>query len=300
MKIIIKVPATSANLGPGFDVSGMALDKYNVFHFKPADSWSVVCSVDEDVMDNLIVYAMGYTYEKLGLPARPAAIVVEEGIPISHGIGSSSSCICAGVAAALILSDVEPTIERIIHYSTAIEGHPDNVVPAVLGNLTSTIIADGKVIYTMRTVHDSLKIILLVPDFKYSTEVARKLLPHDIPRQDAIFNMSRIPLLIDALESGHTENLKIFLEDRLHQKYRMRAIDQINHKYTEAFNFANEITAGAYISGAGPTIAAFVHETAAKAVLAEIQQYLSANHLHWEASITSPIKSGITIDIVQS
>lgn len=297
MSIVIKVPATSANLGPGFDVSGLALDKYNVFHFEKADEYSVVCSVDEKVSDNLIVFAMRFTYEKLGVEDIPASIVVDEGIPISHGIGSSSSCICAGVAAALILAGEDPTIEKIIKYSTAIEGHPDNVVPAVLGNLTSTIIAEGKVIYTKRTVHGDLRLLLVVPDFRYSTEVARKLLPTSIPRQDAIFNMSRIPLLIDALESGETENLRIFLEDRLHQKYRMEAIGKINGKFSEVFDYVGSITEGVYISGAGPTMIAFVHQKDAEEKLKDTKKFISDNKLNWEASIATPITTGIEISV---
>lgn len=293
--IKIRVPATSANIGPGFDALGLALDLYNVFEFEESDRYSCESSVNDTAEDNLILKSVKKTYEALDLKEIPVSVKVTEGIPVSRGLGSSSSCICAGVAAALIMSGHKPELETIINMATEIEGHPDNVVPAAAGGLTCSVHAEGRVVFSKISSDPGLNLVIIIPDFSYETEKARKLLPKSVTVQDAVYNMSRLPLIMNSLQSGNTDNLKLVLKDRLHQSYRMKAIEDMSKEYMKVFEELDHNTLGAYVSGAGPSIASFVKKENAQEVRQKMEDFVTGLGLSWKVITASPVSEGLKV-----
>ena len=172
-------------------------------------------------------------------------------VPISRGLGSSAAAIVCGIYAAHYLMDYALSTKEIVSIATELEGHPDNVAPAILGNMVISVMADNKVIYSTIDFPEDIIFNVLIPNFKLSTEKARSVLPKEYKVADCIFNTSRLALLLNFLRDREYENLRICLEDKLHQPYRF---DLINNSL-EIFEESRKLGAlGEFISGAGPTI----------------------------------------------
>lgn len=247
----IRVPATSANLGPGFDVLGLALNLYNEYEFIKSDSAKITEGGKEtSIKDNLIYESYRKTFKKLNEKEIPCEIKVTSNIPRSRGLGSSSSCIVGGVVGAYLTLNRKIDREEILQIAAEIEGHPDNVAPAIFGNITVSVNENGKNIANVIEPKNNYKFLAFIPDFLFSTSDARKVLPNSYSREDAIFNISRTAFLISSLILGEDENLKISLEDKIHQDYRARLIPD----FETVFEFLKNNTLGCYLSGAGPTI----------------------------------------------
>lgn len=251
--IRIRVPATTANLGPGFDTLGAALNIYNHFTFEQIKSGLEIrgaASYHSD-QNNLVYRSMLRTFEKTGYRPCGIRITIDSDIPISRGLGSSASCIVAGVMAAGIMSKADFTREDVLRIATEIEGHPDNTAPAIFGGLIVSIMQDADIIYNKVDIASSFKFIAMIPDFTLSTQMARSVLPKQVDHKTAVKNIGRVSLLISALSNGRLDLLRHALEDDLHQPYRARLIndyDDITKKCAELGSL------GSYISGAGPTI----------------------------------------------
>jgi homoserine kinase len=251
--ISIKVPATCANMGPGFDCLGIALSLYNNFTFEETGGSLKIegCSDEFKNEDNLIFTSYRKTLSILGYRYKGVKIIIDSKIPVSRGLGSSAACIAAGVAAANEIEGGKLTMDEILCIASDIEGHPDNVAPAILGGMTAAIMENGKVYYSSISIPEDITFCALIPDFRLSTKLARSVLPDTIPRADGVFNVGRASLLVAALSSGKTELLPIAFDDRLHQVYRKSLIknyDYIVDKCIESGGTA------AFLSGAGPTI----------------------------------------------
>jgi len=251
--IKIRVPATSANVGPGFDTLGVALNLYNFFEFKEIDKGLVFVGVDYKYADesNIIFKAAKATFEYLNYNFKGLEIKVENHIPISKGLGSSASCIIGGILGACEVAKKELREDEILDIALKIEGHPDNITPALLGGFTISMIENGKIIYNKINVKDRYNFYAFIPPFETSTDKAREILPDTVSMKDAVFNISRVSLLVASLIEGNDEYLKIALGDKLHQKYRSKLIDGYDDvlKYLEKENFL-----GSFVSGAGPTV----------------------------------------------
>ena len=255
-KVTIKVPATSANLGPGFDCLGIAYDLYNEFIFEKKEDGFTFSNVEDEYQneDNLSVVAFKAAMAETSVKNAGFHMTeVHVNVPISRGLGSSSTMIVAGVLAFNYLYDANFSKEDIIKIATKVEGHPDNVVPALLGGLTCSIIENDQIVVESFSPSESLHYILMIPDFMLSTKESRSVLPKEVLMKDAIFNISHGILLISALESGNGEKIALSLKDKIHQPYRKKLIEDYDIILDEALSL------GAYgicLSGAGPTMLA--------------------------------------------
>lgn len=252
--IKIQIPATSANLGAGFDALGLALSYYNYVNMEEADGVNIVSLDGTYVPDDEsnLVYATAKTlYQICGKPFHGLHIEQINNIPMARGMGSSSACIIAGLVGANRLMGDPLTLDELVNLSAQIEGHPDNTAPALLGGIV-TAVFDGKSVHWVKQeVFTTLKFIVAVPDFELKTEQARACLPKEISHRDAVYNLSRAALFSASLLTGKYENLRTAVDDKLHQPYRMELIPHA----AEVFDTAYSLGAyAAYISGAGPSI----------------------------------------------
>ncbi|MET0296041.1 MAG: homoserine kinase [Microbacterium sp.] len=256
--VVVRVPATSANLGPGFDTLGLALSVYDELTVTalPDGELEVVVlgeggtDVPRDA-SNLVVRSIAYAFEAVGRRMPGLRLEARNVIPHGRGMGSSGAAVVSGLLAAkgLLQGDVEIGDETLLRLATELEGHPDNVAPALFGGLTIAWVDEDGPQHKKLLVHRGVAPLVLVPEFTMSTEVARSLQPLQVPREDAVFNVSRSALLIAALTQS-PELLLAATADRLHQNYRAQAMpetDRLVRRLREA-GFA------AVVSGAGPSV----------------------------------------------
>ncbi|MBO5286776.1 MAG: homoserine kinase [Clostridia bacterium] len=251
-KIKVRVPATSANLGSGFDCSGLALELYNVFEYEVIEKGLIIEGCDKEYANehNLAYVAYKAVCDKIGVDSSVKITILETNVPVSRGLGSSATMICSGAYAANKLHGLRLSWNEVFKICNDIEGHPDNVAPALFGSFCTSVV-DHERPYTVRTtVSNKIHITALIPDFEVKTTDARAVLPERISREDAIYNMSRIALLASAFKSGDFALLKTVTKDRLHQKYRKKLFKNIE----EIEAIAKECGATSFmISGAGST-----------------------------------------------
>ena len=255
-KVIVRVPATSANLGSGFDCTGIAFRKYDIFSFEKTNGTVEFENFDSAFSNenNLAYVAYKKVCDAVGADAFVKIKSIRTDIPITRGLGSSAALIVAGAYAANILTGQKLSPQEIFEICNLIEGHPDNIAPAIFGGLCTSIVADGKPKAQKYSVSDAICFTAIVPDFKVDTKIARGVLPQNISRDDAIFNMQRVALLPYAFERGCPDLIKLVTEDRLHESYRKPLFKNINQVERSAY----ECGAVSFtVSGAGPTCLAF-------------------------------------------
>lgn len=251
-KVTVRVPATSANLGPGFDSFGCALQLYNTYTFETIAGGLEIFGCPEEFRnrDNLSVVAYRYAMEALGLPMEALRLDIQAQIPVCRGLGSSSAMIIGGMMAANALHGNTLSREEMLRLCTVVEGHPDNLAPALYGGMTASLMRDGRPVTARFHLSEKLRFFALVPDFPLSTQLARSVLPQRIPFADAVFNVSHAALLLRALETADIDMIALALDDRLHQPYRRGLIEG----YDLAEQTAKACGVAAFcISGAGPT-----------------------------------------------
>jgi len=284
--LTIQVPATTANIGPGFDCIGAALSLYNRFQFTPLpDSASGCLSVqatghgaDQLPRDakNLVYQAFVATYQLLGQPPPAIHLNIHLDIPQARGLGSSATAIVAGLMGANELAHRPLAPSDLVQLAIDLEGHPDNVVPALLGGCCLAA-QDEAEAWQICTIDWSPEVvpIVAIPDFELKTDLARGALPKTCGYGDAIFNMAHLGLLIKGLETADPSLLKTALDDKLHQPYRLHLIPEYAAVRQAALN------AGAYglvISGAGPTLLALGDRASADAIANSLKnQWQQAN-----------------------
>ena len=247
----VTVPATSANLGVGFDVMGLALDLEARFCVMCADELAISGCTDEFAgPDNLVWRSYASTCEMLSATARPVAIHIASPLPLSGGLGASSTCVVAGVVSALLLSGRTFDRSLALNIATSIEGHPDNVAPAIYGGLTSSFVEAGITYAAVMPVGANLRFVCMAPPYVVRTEEARRLLPQEVSRADAVWQMGRCVAMADALERGDARLISRACHDKLHEPHRMRLIADYDQLRTRS------LAAGAcafVISGSGST-----------------------------------------------
>lgn len=244
----ISVPASSANLGPGFDVLGLALDLANTCEFKLSDDKN---EFENNINSNLIYKAYKYAFDFYGEEALPVDFNVDTNVPLSRGLGSSASCIVMGIMAAFDVMKRDFDKKEILKLATKMEGHPDNVAPAIFGNAVASILKDDQVYLEEFEVSNNFKFLAIIPDFKLPTKEARDALPKTYSKEDAVFNLSRLSMVILSLISGNEENLRVALDDKIHEPYRLKLIPEID-EIEKIIDDSNAL--GHYLSGAGSTI----------------------------------------------
>ncbi len=265
MAVTVKAPASSANLGPGFDVLGLAVALYNTVELEEggSDLELTVTGEGEGVLDrrpeeNLAVTTIDKFYAGLGSPRPPLRVRMDNCVPLAKGLGSSAATIVAALAAANELSGAGLSKDRLFDLAVDIEGHADNVAAAVYGGLTIAYRRGGRFQVRRLDPAAGIGVVVMVPEASLSTAKAREALPDQVSREAAVFNIGRTALLIEALLSGDLSAAEAGLEDALHQPWRRSLIDDFDVA-TQAALEAGAV--GAFISGAGPTVAALYDRT---------------------------------------
>jgi len=262
--IRVQVPATTANLGPGFDCLGMALKLYNYVEMKQLDN-GLVIEIQGDGIDtiptneqNIVYMAAQKVFNKVGAQPTGLKIRLTNNIPTCRGLGSSAAAIVGGVLAANILVGNKLGPKELLEIATEMEGHPDNVAPALMGGIVVSATIEGEIQTIKIAPPTELKTIVAVPDFQLSTKRAREVLPSQITMQDAVFNISHVALLVAALCQGKLDKIGYAMEDRLHQSYRSALVPGMK-KVLAAARLAG--AKGVVLSGAGPTLIAFTDKS---------------------------------------
>lgn len=289
--IKIRVPATSANLGPGFDCMGLALDVWNEITFEAADQFKYGASGEgaeklNKGNRNLLTKAFAQAYEVCGQKIPGVRISARNEILMSSGLGSSAAAIVAGLLGANEMLGNPLKENQLLEIATKTEGHPDNVAPALMGGLVVSITTGDGVLYRRHEIPD-WTIVIVKPLVEWLTKTARAVLPKSVSRADSIFNIGRAILVTDALRSGDLELLQAAMDDRIHQPYRLKHISGGMAAYKTAKQFG-----AAALSGAGPSIIAFVSAEKAELAKAEIASVFEERGIMTKSLITKPSKLG--------
>ena len=276
MKVSVKVPATSANIGPGFDCLGLALPIYNTVTIEetvlPGTGIEInMMTEDEESIDeiifgdiprdenNIVYKAVEMLYNSIGQEPSELKINIQSQIPITRGLGSSAAVIVGGLIAANKLLGSPADETALLSIATEVEGHPDNVAPAILGGFVlASQEDDGSIVYRKLKWPNEWYITVCIPDFELSTNIARSVLPESVPMQDAIFNTKHLAMLIDAVNTKDEKLMKVALHDKLHQPYREKLVPGMK-EIMEAFKHEDGVL-GCVLSGAGPTMLIISHK----------------------------------------
>lgn len=292
--ISITIPATTANIGPGFDCLGMALNLYNSIEiYEDVDKLTIeidgVSSEIDSDENNLIYIAIKRLYSEVSKRVPPIRIVEKVNIPISRGLGSSAACIIGGLMAANVLLGSPFGKDRILDIANEMEGHPDNITPALLGGFVISAVTDSGIRYIRHSVDSNLKLIAMIPDFTLQTSKARSVLPQVVDYKDAVFNVGRSSLLTASLITGNLDNIRYAVEDKLHQPYRLNLIPDGEKLYTAAYENGADAF---FISGSGSTLMAVVSQDE---VLEKMKGFCKGLSTNWEVRTLQVDNCGIKV-----
>ncbi|ADL12597.1 homoserine kinase [Acetohalobium arabaticum] len=294
----VKVPATTANLGPGFDILGMALDLYNIIEVKETDRG---LNIDIEGLgakelptdkSNLVYQTMDYLFDKADY--RPAGLDIKliNQIPIARGLGSSATIIVGGLVLANTLAGTPFSNDQLLNFAAEIEGHPDNVAPALLGGVVISVITDQEEIIYKKIKAPELKTVVGIPDFKLSTTEAREVLPAQVTFNDAVFNCSRVGLLVSAFMTEDYDLLATCFEDRLHQSYRQDLVPGMGEVIKEA---KDDGALAIALSGAGPSIVALTLENEVE-VGETIVRVFAQHGIKANYKVAEPNSTGVIVE----
>jgi len=285
-KIKLKIPATTANFGSGFDVLGASLKLYNEIRISEVGSGKseVEIAIEGEGKDtlprnetNIVYQAMKKVFDICKKPLPTYRLLLTNNIPLARGLGSSAAARLGGLVAANILCGGKLSDDEIICIATHLEGHPDNVVPSFSGGLcVCNYNGKNNIKYTNFKMPDDLKAVLCIPDFEVSTDMARKILPKKVLHKDAVFNLSCVALFVLAIVQKKYDLVSVAMEDKLHQPYRKKLIPGMDDVFKSAKS------AGAYgvcISGSGPTILAVTSAPRASAAGAAMRKAFSKHKI---------------------
>ncbi|MBP2633906.1 MAG: Homoserine kinase [Firmicutes bacterium] len=257
----VRVPGTTANCGPGFDSIGIACDIYNELEVTLLKKDTITIEIVGEGKNsipcdkrNVVWKSMQLLLKKAGQDYQGAHIKMLNNIPLARGLGSSAAAIVSGLMAANIAIGNVFDKQAILQMATEIEGHPDNVAPAIFGGITLSIMKEKQAETLSFMPGADLKLVVAIPSFNLSTKAARKVLPVNIPMKDAVFNISRTALLVGALCKGDLSHLQSALDDKIHQPYREQLIPGMQDVFQGAIKNG---ALGAVLSGAGPCLIAF-------------------------------------------
>ena len=251
-KVTIRVPATTANLGPGFDAFGCALSLYTDVTFEEMESGLEITGCDEAFTgpDNLAYVSYCAVMATMCEEVKGVKIHIDANIPICRGLGSSAALLVAGAMGANVLHGNKLSTQGLLNITNAMEGHPDNLAPAFYGGLTASMVDNGLPVTVNFPLHPDWEFLALVPDFDLPTSKARAVLPEQVSRADAIYNIAHGAMVLKALELGNEKLLRNAMQDRLHQNYRKKLIAD----YEAIEGLVRTCGAAFCLSGAGPTL----------------------------------------------
>ena len=296
-KVTVRVPATTANLGSGFDCLGMALDIYNTVTVERSSEFGIsIAGEGRDSLpqgrDNLVARAIARLFEEIKQPMPPLLITCHNNIPLKRGLGSSAAAAVGGLVAANALCDQPLPSSRLLDLAWELEGHPDQVAPALYGGCQVTVRDGDTSVVAPVPVPPNLKAVLLIPDFEMPTQESRTALPQQISRADAVYNVGRAALLATALATGALQYLRVATQDRLHQPSRSTRFPAMQAIFEAALG------AGAlavFLSGGGSSVLAFAQgreEHIAEAMLKAAREVGAEGR----TKITRPSLKGAHID----
>ncbi len=290
--IKIRVPATSANLGPGFDCLGLALNLWNEVSFESAEKMTYhVTGEGAEKLNkgakNLLTKAYTSVYEACGKKINNAQICAHNEILMSSGLGSSAAAIVSGLFGANEMLGSPFNKNELLKLASDMEGHPDNVAPALFGGLVVSVVSGDEII-SYRYEIPELTIVIVKPIVEWLTKTARAVLPKSVSRADAVFNIGRASLVVEALRTGDLNLLQKVMDDRIHQPYRLRHISGGLAAYKKARQFG-----AAALSGAGPSIITFVQLDQAEKAKAEIENIFEERGIETKSVITKPGSQGV-------
>ena len=256
-RVTVRVPATTGNLGPGFDCLGMALDLWNTVEVEVGSSGFDVLGEGAEHLPhgdaNVVSRCFRLPFLESGQRVPKLSITCRNEIPIGRGLGSSSAAVVGGLVAGNEICGRPLSEERLLELAARTEGHPDNVAPALLGGCQIAVWEGDRLIATPVPVPDGLRAVLFIPDMRMPTEQARDLLPAEVPRQDAVYNMGRVAMLVRAFATGDLTGLAVATGDRLHQPARQTIFPAMKNIFRSAMAAG---ALGVFLSGAGSSVLA--------------------------------------------
>ena len=266
-RVTIRVPATTANLGPGFDAFGCALSLYTDVTFEETDCGLEITGCDEAYAgpDNLAYTSYCAVLASLSEEVRGVKIHIDSQIPIARGLGSSAALLVAGAMGANVLRGNKLSTQGLLNITNAMEGHPDNLAPAFYGGLTASMVDNGLPVTVNFPLHPDWEFLALVPDFDLQTSLARSALPTEYSRADAVYNISHGAMVLKALELGDEKLLRNAMQDRIHQPYRKALVTD----YEKIESLIRTTGAAFCLSGAGPTLLCITRNEGLEAKLAK-------------------------------
>ncbi|WP_314971195.1 homoserine kinase [Peptostreptococcus stomatis] len=301
--IRVKVPATTANMGPGYDVLGMALSQYSTFQCQEDDKISLSIKgleseklVNQDHEANLVVRSMNHLFKYVDKYPKGYKLEIINDIPLARGMGSSASAIVGGLLVANYLVGANLDQDEILKLATQIEGHPDNVAPALMGNIVlSTKAPDDQVIYHSIKPFDDLTCVLFIPDYEVSTSMSRAVLPQSISMADAVHTSGHLSLMLAGFMTGNKDLIGQTMVDRLHEPYRKSLIKNFDDFKASAL----EVGAFAFsLSGSGSTIIAYCDHDSAPHVKRAFKEVSQKYSISGTSKIIAPCSQGAVCEVV--
>ncbi len=297
-RITIRVPASTANLGSGFDVLGLALGLYNTIEMETT-SRGVEVTVEGEGAErlqgegkrSLVVRAAEAAFAHLGVTPPGLKIHLRNEIPLKRGLGSSGTACLGGIIGAAELTGRPLSPQEILKLALPLEGHPDNITPSLVGGLTASCLSEGEVRYVRIPLPEAITVVAVIPEQQLSTAEARRALPRQVPFADAVHNVSRVALLVGAMVAGDLSLLDEATRDRLHQPYRAKLLPGME----EVLEVARRGGAlAAFLSGAGSTVVALVNQ-GAETVGAEMAEAWARIGLRAEVKVLAIDREGIQL-----
>lgn len=259
MKIKVRVPATTANVGCGFDTLGIALNLYTIFTFEEIENGVEFVGFEEKYANenNLVYTSFLKTLKFLKKDIKGVKISIDCNVPVSRGLGSSSTCVVGGIYGAFGITNTPLNKDDIFTIANNIEGHPDNVSPAIFGGLSASCVVDNKPFTVSYDIDERFNFLALVPNFETLTEEARKVIPATFSKEDTIYNLSRLGVVLKSFENYDLDTLSKTMGDKIHEPYRKKLI----YEYEEVKKICQEIDSVCFlISGSGSTLMNIVRD----------------------------------------
>ena len=300
--IDVQVPATTANLGPGFDCLGMALDIWNHVHLEVVEEQTRVQVVGQGAKTlctgrgNLVYRAAERYFQEVGIVIPPLSITCRNEIPMARGLGSSSAAIVSGLLGANAISGGSPPdLELLWKLAISLEGHPDNVTSALFGGCQIVVRDQDNLVRAAVQFPEDLRAVLFIPDMPVPTEKAREILPDHVSREDAVYNTGRVALLVNALATGKLEDLRVATQDRLHQPARQTLLPVMQLLFRSALDAG---AVGAFLSGAGSTVLALT-QGRELTVAYEMADTANKAGVSGEVKVTTPTVQGAHVTLAE-
>ena len=298
-RIIVRIPATTANMGAGFDAFGMAFALYNTVEVKTGGDFSGIriqnigetTAALEDPKKNLVTVVANQLWQRVGFVPNGLSFILENNVPVSRGLGSSAAAIVGGLVAANAVAGNPLTEKEVLEMAVDEEGHPDNVAPAFYGGFVSSCRRNGETILLKAQPPKQLKAVVAIPDFHLSTKVAREAMPKQVKMEDAVYNIQCASLLVGALLQGDLELFGKAVDDKLHQPYRFPLIKGADAVLAAAKS-AGALAAA--LSGAGPTLIAFT-DTDGQKIQKAMEQAWQQQGVHCRVLVLEQDQQGVQV-----